>query len=534
MKRIFCLFLLLCVLLSTLCGCELRLPENVRSLFTGSEQATAESAQTPDPQDMTVPVALQAKQELTSFGLCYQPQFGLHPYTCTSLNNRVVISFLYESLFVADESFQAKPVLADSYSVSEDGLVTTVTVRSGVTFHNGQKLTAKDAAYSIESCIGTDYYKNRLRNITNVEAVDERTVQITTSLSYECLPLLLDMAVIPDGSMEQSVPAGTGPYQFVSGEKLARYDGWWQQTALVDVPEISLTTADTAVSVRDQFEYSAANLVLTDPNSSAYASFHNDFELWTTSTTEMQYIGYNLYSNVFSNYGLRSAITYAVDRERLVTDHADGFALPSVLPCSPAAKQYDIKLANSFDYDLDDYYAQLESAGVRDMDNDGVLDLYVTSLGYAVPVSGKMIVCSNSYQRVDTAQAIVDALNNLGFDLTLETLDLQDYQDALRFGNFDLYYGEVRLSPNFDLSPFFTLYGALAYGDLDDTTMLNLCSMALLNSGNSYSLYKRLCERGYLTPVLFKMNALYTTRGCIREPAQYLDWIVKTPSEPEE
>ena len=106
------------------------------------------------------------------------------------------------------------------------------------------------------------------------------------------------------------------------------------------------------------------------------------------------------------------------------------------------------------------------------MDGDGVLDLYVTSLGYSIPVSGKMIVCSDSRSRVNAAQAVVDALNALGFKLTLEELEYDDYHAALRAGNFDLYYGEVRLPPNFDLSAFFSANGSLNYGGLADDTFM--------------------------------------------------------------
>ena len=101
-------------------------------------------------------------------------------------------------------------------------------------------------------------------------------------------------------------------------------------------------------------------------------------------------------------------------------------------------------------------------------------------------------------------------------------------------GNFDLYYGEVRLSPNFDLSPFFGATGTLNYGDLADSTMMNLCSLALVNSGNTYNLYKRVCERGYITPILFKSYALYTTRGAVTEPTRYLDWFLPYTVQTEE
>ena len=524
MKKPLALLLALALLCAMLTGCAAQI-QSIRSIFTpGEEPADTQTAD--EAPEQTLPVALQTKEEVTTFGLAYQTRFGLHPYNCTSLNNRALLSFVYEPLFAVTNTFTARPVLAESWSVSSDGMTTTVTLRSGVQFHNGRTLRAQDAAYSLRAAMGSNYYGDRLRNVSSITASDDRTLVLTTLVSYECLPLLLDIPIIPENTGDSPVPPGTGPYEYTSAARLSRFSGWWQQTALTDVPYITLHAVDTTVDARDQFEYANVNLVLTDPNSSAYASFHNDYELWTANTSIMQYIGYNIGSKVFSNYGLRSAITYAVDRAAIVTNYANGFALPSTLPASPLAEQYDVRLANSFDYDLSDFAAKLESASVEDMDGDGVLDLYVASLGYAVPVEGKMIVCSSSYQRVQAAQFIVDTLNSLGFRLTLETLETDEFRQALLYGNFDLYYGEVRLSSNFDLTPFFSIYGALNYGSLADPTMLNLCELALTNSGNAYSLHKRLCERGYLTPVLFKVNALYTTRGVVASPADHIDWYI--------
>ena len=202
-----------------------------------------------------------------------------------------------------------------------------------------------------------------------------------------------------------------------------------------------------------------------------------------------------------------------------------GFAAAATLPCQPNSKLYDAKLALKYSYSMENFYRQLESASVEDMDHDGRLDLYVPSLGYAVPVSGTMLVCASSYQRVQAATKIVQDLNALGFDLTLKSVDYEEYLTLLRAGNFDLYYGEVRLSPNFDLSPFFQSGGSLTYGSLADSTMQSLCNRMLVNSGNSYNLYQRLCDRGYLTPVMFKNYAVYTTRGSVTEPARYIDWL---------
>lgn len=529
-KRICALAAALALTLLSGCSVSGTPAEWMKTLFPAKDESVAaqqvgDAASNQNKQEVTA-VVTQTFQELDAFGLAYQPDYGLQPYECQSLNNRVIFSFLYEPMFAVTDAYEAVPILAESYTVTDDGKTTTIKLRSGVSFHTGAALTAKDAAYSIESASGSEYYGSRLRFILSAEAADDQTLVLTTSEAYECLPLLLDIPIIQDGTAEQAVPPGTGPYQFAQ-TKLTRFDGWWQQTApLVDFAEIALTEASTVADVRDNFEYQKVNMVLTDPNSSAFAGFHNDYELWDAETTIMQYIGYNMDSTVFSNYGLRGAITYAIDRNLIAEQTLGGFAEAAALPCAPGSRYYDVKLANSFAYDMGSYYAQLESASVEDATGDGILDLYVPSKGYSVPVEGTMIVCSSSYVRVQAANEVAKMLNSLGFNITVRSMDYPEYKQALLQGNFDLYYGEVRLSPNFDLSPFFGATGTLNYGSLADSTMMNLCSMALVNSGNTYNLYKRVCERGYITPILFKSYALYTTRGAVMEPAHYIDWFL--------
>ena len=537
-KLLACTALVLC--LALLCGCtSIATSEWMQDLFPVGDEAVA-AQQTGSVEDSTAEqevkqVVTETYTELDAFGLAYQPDYGLQPYNCQSLNNRIIFSFLYEPLFAVTDGYEAEPILAESYLVTDDGKTTTVKLRSGVTFHDGTAMTAADAAYSIASAMGSEYYGSRLRFIIEVQAQDDLTLVLSTSEAYECLPLLLDIPIIKDGSRDEAVPLGSGPYVMDGDTRLVRNTNWWQTAApIVDFAEVKLTLVEKTSEVRDNFEYENVNLVLTDPNSAAFAGFHNDYELWDAKSPIMQYIGYNMNSPVFSNYGLRGAITFAIDREQLVGQTLGGFAVASTLPCSPNSRYYDVKLANNFAYDTGSYYDQLASASVEDATGDGILDLYVPSKGYSVPVEGTMIVCSSSYIRVQAANEVARMLNSLGFNITVKSMEYSEYKQALLQGNFDLYYGEVRLSPNFDLSPFFGATGTLNYGDLADSTMMNLCSMALVNSGNTYNLYKRVCERGYITPILFKSYALYTTRGAVTEPTRYLDWFLPYTVQTEE
>ena len=69
--------------------------------------------------------------------------------------------------------------------------------------HDGSALTAADAAYSIESAAGSEYYGSRLRFITSAEAQDDLTLVLSTSEAYECLPLLLDIPIIKSGTKDE-------------------------------------------------------------------------------------------------------------------------------------------------------------------------------------------------------------------------------------------------------------------------------------------------------------------------------------------
>ena len=94
------------------------------------------------------------------------------------------------------------------------------------------------------------------------------------------------------------------------------------------------------------------------------------------------------------------------------------------------------------------------------------------------------------------------------------------------YGNFDLYYGEMRMSSNFDLGPFFRNGGSVAYGGMESGTALNLCASMLENAGNAYDLHKRDMDQGYLCPIVFKSYTVYTTRGAAQDLKPAIDWVI--------
>ena len=114
------------------------------------------------------------------------------------------------------------------------------------------------------------------------------------------------------------------------------------------------------------------------------------------------------------------------------------------------------------------------------------------------------------------ANKIAHDLNQCGLKVRVSSLPSQEYVKALEKGEFDLYLGQTRLSPNMDLSAFFAPKGSLSVGGMADVATYALCQEALANSGNYYNLYQKILDSGMLCPILFRSYAIYTQRGSFR------------------
>ena len=491
----------------------------------------APAADAPEEPVVTEPVQQpseeQPQEEPQAFVLPYEPDAGFNPFSCTALTNRTLLSLVYEPLFTVSSDFRAAPYLVERYEVSGDGRTHTLTLREGAAFSDGSAVTAADAVASIQAARNGAYYGQRLRHIAAVTAASDTVLTISTDIACGTLDLLLNIPVVKAASASSDIPVGTGPYR-LDQDRLTRVSWWRDAVPPVSQETIELLATASVTELRDRFEFGQVSLACTDPNAGQRVAYHSDFELWNNNTTILQYVGFNLASPVFVYEPIRAALTYAIDRDAIVADTAGGFAAAAVLPASPTSPFYDQKLADNYAYNPAAFQSALAASEIRDLSgNDGVLDLYTKDGTQAL--TGTMIVNGSPEQRVSAAQAVVDSLNGFGFSLTLKVLDAAEYTRALQNGNFDLYYGEVRLSPNFDLSPFFQEGGSLSYGGIADSAVELLCSQMLENGGNAYDLHDRIMARGLLCPVLFKTYAIYSARGMVANLSTCLDGVFLTP-----
>jgi peptide/nickel transport system substrate-binding protein len=446
------------------------------------------------------------------------------------------MQLIYEGLFLINNDFDAEPVLCKDYTVSDDGLTYTLTLQNA-TFSNGNTLTAEDVVYSYGKAASSTLYSSRFQDISYLEATDLSTLVIHLDNPNDRLLCLLDFPIIPNLSGTVA-PIGTGPFVRETSTSLTKNRTWWQGADQVQFDTVTLYASSSAEDTRDSFEIDMVHFVYNDPVSASAAQFHCDYELWNSKSTVMQYIGFNLQSGIFQDRSVRQAILCAIDRSTIAESVYHNFADAAVLPVPPTSSLYDEELAQDYSYDADKALSQLLESGSFYLPESSTLRKQASSLAEAADTEAEasegseledvddededdtgynsitMLVLSGNLYRVNAARAAADYLTAVGFTVDLKSLDEDEFFSALEGGDFDLYYADVALAPDFDLRELLYSEGSLNYGHIpESSTLTDLYQSALENSGNRYDLYAYILEQAYICPILFQNNAVYTTRG---------------------
>ena len=440
----------------------------------------------------------QQDQALT---LTYYRQQTLNPLSCMDYTNRTLFPLLYQGLFAVDREYSTEPMLCKSYRMSEDMKTYTFYVEDAV-FSDGTRLTPQDVVATLEKAKESDVYSGRFFHISQIALTEDGGVQILLDTPYENLPLLLDIPILPASQLDSTRPAGTGPYSLDetgSIARLRRRSDWWCSAKMtVTAPSITLLEAESNTQIRDNFQFGGLDLVCADPGSDRFADYRCDSELWSCENGMFLYLACSADSPVFSNDGVRKALTHAVDRDFLVSEYYRGYAQGVTLPASPQFPYYNQNLAARYSFDSVKFAAAVSEADL-------------------VGAEVKLLVNSGDSLRVRVAREIGRMLTECGLKVTMSELSGNKYLYAIQVRDFDLYLGQTILSPNMDLSAFFHTYGALSFGGINDVAAYSLCREALANYGNYYSLYKYVMDNGLLCPVLMRSYAVFTTRGLLTD-----------------
>ncbi len=245
-----------------------------------------------------------AQAQTLRVGLAEDPDV-LDPTLARSFVGRVVFSALCDKLFDIDEKLNIVPQLAEKYEWSADSKALTIHVRSGVTFHDGEKLDAAAVKFNIErhKTMAGSNRRGELAPVASVDVVDPMTVRLNLSAPFSPLLAALSdragMMVSPKAAQAMGDKFGTkpvcsGPFKFVERVAqdritLERYDGYWQKGAVnfqkvtyTPIPDATVRLANLKSGQLDFIERVA---------SSDIEKLQQDRKLKVTRITEIGYQG---------------------------------------------------------------------------------------------------------------------------------------------------------------------------------------------------------------------------------------------------
>ncbi|MCM1188655.1 MAG: ABC transporter substrate-binding protein [bacterium] len=299
-------------------------------------------------------------------------------------NSPIVQSTLVR--YTADLSFEND--LATDYSLSDDGLQWTFTIRDDAFFTDGEKVTASDVAFTLKMAKAAQGSVD-LTYMESAVAQDDTTVIVTLSRPTSIfLNTLASVGIVPEHAYGDGYgrnPIGSGPYKFVEWKAqeqiifTANEDYYGGAPAIKNVTVVFMSEDAALAAVRAgvvDVAYSTATLGTTEVEGyhvEAIASADNrGFTLPVLpdegKTTES---GAPVGNNVTCNLEIRQAIAYAIDRQQIADTVLNGFG-------RPAYSENDGMPWNNPDVaiETDPEYARslLAAAGWADTDGDGIVE----------------------------------------------------------------------------------------------------------------------------------------------------------------
>jgi ABC-type transport system substrate-binding protein len=311
----------------------------------------------------------------------YDPR-SLDPALSTDVPTGRAVAYVFDGLTRFTPDAKVVPGLAKSWDLTPDGLTYTFHLRSGVKFHDGRPLTAKNVLSSFQRVLdpatkggrgwplypikgAEDYAAGKGgQSISGLAAPNDTTVVITLKEPLSIFPKLLAMpvaSIIPDnpGSDFGQKPIGTGPWKFVEWKhddylRFAKnpdyFDGPPRTDSLMAriIPEASTATA----------EFEAGNVDVLNVPDEAGKSWQADpqksKELSSAPALRFWYVAINTTRGPLTDVRVRQALNYAVDVNTMLSQVmagrgtvANGVIPPSLGGANTSRKGYAYDVAKA-------------------------------------------------------------------------------------------------------------------------------------------------------------------------------------------
>jgi oligopeptide transport system substrate-binding protein len=436
------------------------------------ETPSTETEASPTPEDEAAPDSTPTESPAAEDNAAPQPSGELaetqmfivpggepptmDPHLSGDATSAEYVVEIYSGLMTYDQDLNLIPDVAESYEISEDGLIYTFKLREEAVFQDGKTITAEDFKWSFErACdpatgsptahtylgdiVGCqDKLAGQAQEVAGAKVIDDQTLELTidepkgfflAKMTYPTAFVLDQDNVEGSPDWATSEPNGSGPFtlsEYTPEEGaiiLIRNDNYYREPKptlelviyLVNAPIQLMTGYEEGFSIGqgEQANFDAIPLSIselsraTDPNNPLSKEFVS------TPGLDIQYLGFNVRQPPFDDPNIRQAFNLALDKRRLVRlifQDTVPVANGIVPPTMPGYENPDL---SDFEFDPERALELVAESSYGDVSELPEITLSVSGQGGGV---GPVI------------EAIVESYKaNLGLELAVEQTPWPDF-----------------------------------------------------------------------------------------------------------
>ena len=423
-----------------------------------------------------------------------------------------IYELVYDTLFDLQFDGSFEPELAESWEVSEDGLTWTFKIRQGVTWHDGEALTASDLAFTYNLYKNDENFAYLNSNTTyfeSITAVDDQTLELKLS---ELIPNVeaqtVAMYVLPEHifqdaptEFENTDMIGSGPFkmtEYRQGEfvRLAKNADYWAEAPRVD--EVIFQTFGSQDVLVQALRTGQVDMV-TEMPATALVGLRGDANIEVVTGPPLSPYSADIIMNQMTSErcptddggvctghpalldkNVRQALAHATDKQQLVDVLLLGLGTPGITLAADSFTPWFNPNLTDYAFDLEAANTLLDDAGYVDTDGDGIREMPDGSQ----PLNFRLNWPSDSINAPRMAEMLGEMWRDIGIGVQPQALDA----DALT----------AICCPAFDYD--IMLWGW--YFDTDPSYMLSVMTTQEIATGIN--------ETGYSSPAfddLFKQQA---------------------------
>lgn len=409
---------------------------------------------------------------LLKLGWLNEPD-SLNPFVGYEGSSYEVWSLNYDMLcgFGLDGGPDPDRGLAESWEVSDDGLLWTFKIREGMTWQDGEPVTAGDVAFTYNLIIDKDLtaLTSYTTNIKEARAVDDYTLEIECTapkanmerLWIYIMPEHIWSSIKDPEKYQMEYPfVGSGPFQCTSWKKgshitmVKNPDYWGPEPKIDEIYFEYFTSADTMAQDLKSGLIDGAN----DLAPAQFNTFEDQpgFDAIAYNLFYWEYLGFNCADKsvypastghpVLQNMDFRNALNWAIDKQKCVDVAWEGRAVPgtTMIPPDQFPADWDAHWEPPADvaygFDLDKANTLLDEGGYSDSDGDGVREYK------GKPIKLRLWARSESMSSQNMGKFITGWFEDVGIDVEFQVMEDASISDRLY--NYDK---DCNYAPDYDM-----------------------------------------------------------------------------------